>query len=1047
MNFTKPQLAILIASTLLSIAVITFWSFGLDLFKVNKYHSQQQDDVPIAFYSSAKPSLSDGKLHLLSLTELENALTNADIVLGQHDLLNLAYVFTSSQLSSGQKSQIELLLSDSLPEKYRVHLPTPLFKNLITCLSGANQLKHGNYALAEVELYECHDILQEDKFLFPHLYGHSVHILGLLHHELGQFDKALTYYNLALEFRNTTTIDNQLDRAATLNNIGNIFWKKGLYAKALQFHERSYQLKKAILPESHQDVSASLNNIGIILSEIGEYNSSLQYHSVALQNRLIEVGDHPTTAHSLHNLAEAYLGIQDFKKAVKYANDSYEMKNSFLGPKHPSTLNTQILIANIYSYFGLFSISDSLLYLPTYFCNTSESLICPEVRRTEALNSVRKGDIRKALQQEELLIAELSRSTKYISPHLSSLYLEIAKYFEDHSKLSEAIQYAKKGLFLETQIPYKDLKSTLNIIDNLAHRDRIVQLFQIISRSSASLGKQHSDLTLLENAMEADALTIKTLEESLTSEWIDTDKKRAEFIAIEITSQATRNALAMHQLTGKSNALYLALEYMDYGYNWALQNQLVDINALKRAGAPDPVIKSVRQSITHSFIENEPVSKKVENGLLSISKAKRELSNRLSTIKDEFPLYSEYRTNKRHFALSYIHNYLRTNNTSLLEYFTLDDSLHAFAVTQDTIQHFNLGPEEVIKRNISNLISAMDPKKPLEFIAPSKLLYESVFRPLQKSINSTNVLIVPNSTVQKISFDVLISADSGNGKSSRSLTYLIDQYSISYSFSSAHYLNSFGPDSNRSNKILALAPVFDNNQELSKDVQSFINNFEQPLSITTPQIAPLLSSLQEVHQIDERFSKESKIQYETTVLTRDQVTEAYIKSEDLSSYSIIHLASHSFTNPFNPFDSGILLEKSGQKGEDGILKSTEIFGLHLNADLVILSACDTALASSVQSVNLSGLAQGFFFAGAKSLIASLWPSDDLGTRLLMGLFYSQLSYGDSISSAMRNSRLTLSNDEGPISHPYYWAGFIHIGASSGQEQTELRARDFTLSTN
>ena len=169
---------------------------------------------------------------------------------------------------------------------------------------------------------------------------------------------------------------------------------------------------------------------------------------------------------------------------------------------------------------------------------------------------------------------------------------------------------------------------------------------------------------------------------------------------------------------------------------------------------------------------------------------------------------------------------------------------------------------------------------------------------------------------------------------------------------------------------------------------------------------------------------------ESDILLRKRSTEHQLKTLNLNDYRYIHFATHSFANQDDPASSGIILETNGTNGEDGILYASEVFGLDLSAELVVLSSCDTAKSSESDSGGLAGFARGFIYAGAQNLVASLWPSDDVGASILMEQFYRELADGHPIDKALRNAKLKLINSGGPIAKPYYWSGFIHIGAPS-----------------
>lgn len=190
---------------------------------------------------------------------------------------------------------------------------------------------------------------------------------------------------------------------------------------------------------------------------------------------------------------------------------------------------------------------------------------------------------------------------------------------------------------------------------------------------------------------------------------------------------------------------------------------------------------------------------------------------------------------------------------------------------------------------------------------------------------------------------------------------------------------------------------------------------------------------------------------EAELMTDGAFTDtAVINRADLSSYRVLHFATHGLVTP--PRDGcparPALLTSFGGAGSDGLLGFGEIFDLKLDADLVILSACDTAAQASVEATReagvtagggqaFDGLVRAFIAAGGRQVIASHWPApDDYGaTRRLFTSFF--LDRGDSVAGALQKAQRALIDDP-QTSHPFYWAGFAVIG--DGGQKLRVSAR-------
>ena len=155
----------------------------------------------------------------------------------------------------------------------------------------------------------------------------------------------------------------------------------------------------------------------------------------------------------------------------------------------------------------------------------------------------------------------------------------------------------------------------------------------------------------------------------------------------------------------------------------------------------------------------------------------------------------------------------------------------------------------------------------------------------------------------------------------------------------------------------------------------------------------------------------------------------------LSSFKIVHFATHGWLDPDYPELSGILLSMVDEQGKsrNGILQMHQIFDLRLPAELVVISACETAIGKKIKGEGLNGLSRGFMYAGARRVIASLWKVNDGSTSELMNYFYGGLKLRDGVNfsqtrpaAALRAAQLKMM--EKPLwRHPYYWAAFIIQG--------------------
>jgi CHAT domain-containing protein/Tfp pilus assembly protein PilF len=156
---------------------------------------------------------------------------------------------------------------------------------------------------------------------------------------------------------------------------------------------------------------------------------------------------------------------------------------------------------------------------------------------------------------------------------------------------------------------------------------------------------------------------------------------------------------------------------------------------------------------------------------------------------------------------------------------------------------------------------------------------------------------------------------------------------------------------------------------------------------------------------------------------------ATVKSGQLERYRIVHFATHGLVNNQHPGLSGLVLSLVDKQGRPmrGFLQAHEIYNLRLGADLVVLSACQTALGADVRGEGLIGLTRAFMYAGAPRVVSSLWSVSDRATAALMKAFYRRMLIDRmSVAAALRGAQLELRRNP-RWSHPYYWAGFVVQG--------------------
>jgi CHAT domain-containing protein len=150
---------------------------------------------------------------------------------------------------------------------------------------------------------------------------------------------------------------------------------------------------------------------------------------------------------------------------------------------------------------------------------------------------------------------------------------------------------------------------------------------------------------------------------------------------------------------------------------------------------------------------------------------------------------------------------------------------------------------------------------------------------------------------------------------------------------------------------------------------------------------------------------------------------------ELDQYRILHLATHGLLNSSHPELSGLVFSLVDSRGrpQNGFFRAHEIYNLKLAADLVVLSACQTALGKEIRGEGLICLSRGFMYAGVPRVVASLWRVSDPATAELMRLFYSVMLVENLTPAAALRAAQAAMRKNPRTADPYYWAGFILQG--------------------
>lgn len=344
---------------------------------------------------------------------------------------------------------------------------------------------------------------------------------------------------------------------------------------------------------------------------------------------------------------------------------------------------------------------------------------------------------------------------------------------------------------------------------------------------------------------------------------------------------------------------------------------------------------------------------------------------------------------------------------------------------------------------LSTAAPGLDATDTAAFSKASHVLYKAALAPAASMIGNRRLIIVADGALNFVPFEALVTTDRGGDYSS--LDYLIKTNKVSYAPSAS--VIAAARDQKRAvgrNILLVADPVFSandprlqagltlNRAEVTRGLglDSAVADVNGPATQTSQSSGPLrLPRLAGTRIEAEQIGRLAKASGEQGDLWLDLgANEDDLKHRDIQSYRVLHIATHGVLDAMRPQFSGLVLSLVGNKsGDDGFLRTGEVFNLRLGAPLVMLSACESGLGKVKRGEGVTGLSRAFMYAGATTVGVTLWSVADKPTAELMTDFYQRLlGPNPSPSDAIREAQLAMISGK-KYSAPFYWAPFVLVG--------------------
>lgn len=862
--------------------------------------------------------------------------------------------------------------------------------------------------------------------------------IGSFYYSKSEYDKCLEYFLKSLEIFKNTIGEINPDVGEMYMNIGVAYKKTGELNKALEFLLKSLEILKTAKGEKSDDVASSLNNIGTVYEDIAEneneeYKNAMQYYQNSLDIfKELHGEKYSNVARGYYNLGHVYNNMGDYESAIRYLMKSLEIRKEVFGE-----INTDL--AESYNLLGVVNL--------------------------------RKKDYSSALDAFTKALTVYKTIWGHKHAYISVILMNIGFVYQETWEPEKALEFYQKAICANivnfndslnvNSNPILDRYLEYHFLLNLLKQKAIIyeQLADSLpySRHVRELSFIHnfSNYDLYNKALENYVLCDSIIDFQRKKMSGSTDKISMGKYAAETNENAIRICLKLGKMRPSSTRYYNehAFYFSEQNKNIILLQALAGQEGLKFAGIPDSLLqKEHLLKVDMAFYEKKLAEKSdsttevfFRNKLFVIN---RQYEGLINAFEKNYPGYFNLKYSTKKVSVKDIQNIL-DNKTAIRSYFMGDSNNFIFTLTKKKLEVYQVP----ISKNLNDSITwfrygltKTSPRMKEYYRRLGFFLYQQTFpggMEIEKGI--TNLIIIPDGPLAIIPFESLLTENySGDIDSYSEYPYLIKKFNISYSYSANLFHLTFSREVSspieitKLNDWLAFAPIFDKtgDQNLSISTRKLK---KQLTSITTDSIvvsrsmfnrnfiSPLPATEAETENILKLYDDNN---LKAKVLLHNDANEEKIKSGELEQYKVIHFATHGFVNSEKPELSGLILAQDTSGSEDGVLYSGEIYNLKLNADLVVLSACETGLGKIQKGEGIIGLTRALLYAGVKNIIVSLWEVADKSTSDLMVDFYKNSLTGNkqqSYSEALRNAKLKMISEGGEFAHPLFWSPFILIG--------------------
>ncbi len=422
----------------------------------------------------------------------------------------------------------------------------------------------------------------------------------------------------------------------------------------------------------------------------------------------------------------------------------------------------------------------------------------------------------------------------------------------------------------------------------------------------------------------------------------------------------------------------------------------------------------------------KPDYSKIDHYNVELYTLKQQQDSLFAFYKKHFPAYYNTKFNSDVVGVDSLQHILKPGQV-ILQYLVGEKILTLFMVThgefrifRDSIDQTFYGKIETYRRKLSTFsYEDLRDSSIRSFANQSHELYSILLRRAEPYLSGKSIVVIPDDVLTQIPFETLVTCNLKTGKKPdyRDLPYLIKKHSISYNYSATLFVLNSGSQNIKNPRLLAIAPSYKNLK-----IPNYINKDALAIRSDSSKISTISGTFDEVKGIQKIFGGYN--------LIKSNATEERFKAV-AGNYDVLHLAMHGIVNNEYPMFSKLIFSHASDSVNEGFLNTYEIYNLKINTALVVLSACNSGNGKFYKGEGIISLARGFFTAGAKSVVMTLWAIADKTSQRLMNYFYANLANRQSISDALQKAKIDyIQNSDAVMAHPYFWAGYIVTGNSS-----------------